>query len=140
MSPLPILPFLGFSLVFSRPEPQIRHAFTHKDFGMILTQLAVTSSPEARRDIRKYLVDKFIELREKHYPALRYEEASWPGDYSIDRLADRADGQFIFAVTVTKYIDNCDLEMPQDQLETIFRIYVDRDSNSPYSDLGFAVP
>ncbi|EEB93812.1 hypothetical protein MPER_07488, partial [Moniliophthora perniciosa FA553] len=82
-------------------------------FGMVLTQLAFSSSPEARRDVRGYLVDKFIGLRKKYRQALRYEDASWPGDNSIDRLADRADGQFIF----------------------IFRIYVDRDSDSPYSDL-----
>ncbi|ESK87456.1 nacht and wd40 domain protein [Moniliophthora roreri MCA 2997] len=131
------IPIPWIFLVSSHPEPQICHAFAHKDFGMILTQLAVTFSPEAHQDIQRYLVDKFIELCEKHYQALCYEDTSWPGDNSIDQLANRADGQFILAVTVIKYIDNCDvfLKMPQDQLETILCIYVNCNSDSSYSDL-----
>ncbi|EEB90778.1 hypothetical protein MPER_10971 [Moniliophthora perniciosa FA553] len=44
------------------------------------------------------------------------------------------DKQFIFAATVIKYIDTDD-ELPQDRLGTILRIYVERESGSPYSDL-----
>ncbi|KAI3616867.1 nacht and wd40 domain-containing protein [Moniliophthora roreri] len=121
-------------LVFSRPEPQIRCAFA--PFGTILTELAMTSSPEARRDIRKYFVNQFAKLRREH-PALQDEDASWPGNNSINQLVDRADGQFVFAATVIKYIETCNvfLEMPQDRLDTIIRIYVDSDLDSPYSDL-----
>ncbi|ESK95633.1 nacht and wd40 domain-containing protein [Moniliophthora roreri MCA 2997] len=118
-------------LVFSRPEPQIRDSFG--DFGPILRSFDINSTDEARRDIQKYFIDQFTALRKKHHRALRHE-GTWPSNNVVDRLVDRADGQFIFAVTVIKYIDTRD-ERPQDRLDTILRIYVERDSESPYSDL-----
>ncbi|ESK93417.1 nacht and wd40 domain-containing protein [Moniliophthora roreri MCA 2997] len=120
-------------LIFSRPEPQIRCAFDHEDFDRVLMCLAITPSAEATRDIRKYMVDCFADLRKKHR-ALRYEGTSWPSEDAIDKLVDRADGQFIFASTVIKFVDTHD-ERPQDRLETILRIYVDHGVDSPYSDL-----
>uniref|UniRef100_A0A0W0FM54 Nephrocystin 3-like N-terminal domain-containing protein n=1 Tax=Moniliophthora roreri TaxID=221103 RepID=A0A0W0FM54_MONRR len=120
-------------LIFSRPEPQIRDAFDHEGFDRTLRLLAITPSDEARQDIRRYLVDQFT-LLQKKYRSLRHEDTSWPGNRVIDQLVDRADGQFIFPVTVIKYIDTRD-ERPQDRLDTILRIYIERDSDSPYSDL-----
>uniref|UniRef100_A0A0W0F426 Nephrocystin 3-like N-terminal domain-containing protein n=1 Tax=Moniliophthora roreri TaxID=221103 RepID=A0A0W0F426_MONRR len=127
------LPAPWVFIICSRPELHIRDVFDHQDFGEILRRLAVTPSAEAYQDVRRYLVDKFAILRNKHR-ALRCEGASWPGDDSIDQLVKRADGQFIFAVTVIKYIDTRD-EPPQDRLDAILRVYVGHGSESPYSDL-----
>ncbi|ESK90283.1 NWD2 protein [Moniliophthora roreri MCA 2997] len=121
-------------LIFSRPEVQIRYAFDHEDFGAVLVPLAIQPSDEASQDIREYLVDQFNELRRKYRSILHHEGLSWPSDEAIDQLVKRADGQFIFVITVIKYIDTHD-ENPQDRLNVILRIYVDPDSESPYSDL-----
>ncbi|EEB94096.1 hypothetical protein MPER_07153 [Moniliophthora perniciosa FA553] len=122
----------GIFLVFSRPEPQIRDAFDN--FGLLLKSFDVNSSDEAYQDILNYFSEQFASLRRKHRRALRYEDTSWPGKDVIDQLADRADKQFIFAATVIKYIDTHD-ERPQDRLDTILRIYINSESDSPYSDL-----
>ncbi|ESK90280.1 nacht and wd40 domain-containing protein [Moniliophthora roreri MCA 2997] len=126
------IPVPWIFLIFSRPEPQIRDAFD--DFGFILRSLDVNSSDEAYQDILNYFSEQFALLRKKHRRALRYEDTSWPGKDIIYQLANRADKQFIFAATVIKYIDTHD-ERPQDRLHTILRIYVDNESDSPYSDL-----
>uniref|UniRef100_A0A0W0G2U2 Uncharacterized protein n=1 Tax=Moniliophthora roreri TaxID=221103 RepID=A0A0W0G2U2_MONRR len=104
---------------------------------MFLKQLTVTYPPEASQDIQKYFVDQFAELQAKYHQELQDEDLLWPGDCSIDQLVARADGQFIFAVTVIKYIDTCHVtfNMPQTQLDIIFHIYINHDSDSPYSDL-----
>ncbi|ESK86530.1 nwd2 [Moniliophthora roreri MCA 2997] len=129
---VPRIPVPWVFLIFSRPEPQIRDAFD--DFRTILRSFDFNSSDEAHRDIQMYFTDQFAILRKKHRRALRHEGTSWPNKDAIDQLVDRADGQFIFAVTVVKYIDTRD-ERPQDRLDTILRIYVERESESPYSDL-----
>ncbi|EEB91176.1 hypothetical protein MPER_10505 [Moniliophthora perniciosa FA553] len=118
-------------LIFSRPEPQIRRAFS--DFGAILRSYDVNTLDDAYRDIHRYFVDRFAELRQKHR-ALRHEDKSWPNHDKIYQLAKRADKQNIFAATVIKYIDTDD-ELPQDRLATILCTYVERESDSPYSDL-----
>ncbi|ESK90285.1 nacht and wd40 domain-containing protein [Moniliophthora roreri MCA 2997] len=128
---IPEFPVPWIFLIFSRPEPHTRDAFG--DFGTILKCLDVNSSDEAHRDIHKYFVDQFTVLRRKHHRTLRYEGTSWPSADAICQPAKRADKQFIFASTVTKYIDTRG-ERPQDRLDTVLRIYVDRGADSPYSD------
>uniref|UniRef100_A0A0W0G3M4 Nephrocystin 3-like N-terminal domain-containing protein n=1 Tax=Moniliophthora roreri TaxID=221103 RepID=A0A0W0G3M4_MONRR len=119
-------------LVCSRPEPQIRDAFDN--FRMVLRRLDVNSSDDAFRDIKKYFVDQFAVLRAKHHRALPRGGSPWPRGDAIDQLAERAQGQFIFAATVIKFIDTRD-EPPQDRLDAVLRIYIERGSDSPYSDL-----
>ncbi|KAK7049455.1 hypothetical protein VNI00_006063 [Paramarasmius palmivorus] len=118
-------------LICSRPEPQIRDAFTN--FNDCLESLDVNSSEKANKDVEKFILDRFANLRKRH-PALRHESELWPSKATVDQLVARAQGQFIFAVTVTKYIDTRD-ERPQDRLDDVLRIYVKAGSTSPYSDL-----
>ncbi|ESK88097.1 NWD2 protein [Moniliophthora roreri MCA 2997] len=126
------IPVPWIFLVCSRPEPQIRDAFDN--FRMVLRRLDVNSSDDAFRDIKKYFVDQFAVLRAKHHRALPRGGSPWPRGDAIDQLAERAQGQFIFAATVIKFIDTRD-EPPQDRLDAVLRIYIERGSDSPYSDL-----
>ncbi|KAK7041824.1 hypothetical protein VNI00_009113 [Paramarasmius palmivorus] len=107
---------------------------SRRDFSRCLEVFDINTLDTINWDIRLYLVDQFVALREKHWRVLGHEDSSWPGDRVIDQLVDRADGQFIFAVTVVKYLDTDD-ELPQDRLDTIMRIYTDAGSESPYSAL-----
>ncbi|KAK7042944.1 hypothetical protein VNI00_008681 [Paramarasmius palmivorus] len=125
--------FSWIILLCSRPEHQIRYGFGHKGFERHLETFDVNSLDNVNRDIRRYLVDKFTALRTKYRHALGQGESSWPGEDVIGKLVARADGQFIFAATVVKYLD-VDDEPPQDRLDTIMRIYVEQ-GESPYSPL-----
>ncbi|KAK7049445.1 hypothetical protein VNI00_006051 [Paramarasmius palmivorus] len=118
-------------LICSRPEPQIRAVFD--GFSAVLEALDVNSSDEANRDVERFFLDRFADLRKKHR-ALHHEDKTWPSTPVIDSLVERAQGQFIFATTVIKYIDTRD-QLPQDRLEDVLRIYVEAGSKSPYSDL-----
>ncbi|EEB94938.1 hypothetical protein MPER_06172, partial [Moniliophthora perniciosa FA553] len=119
-------------LVCSRPEPQIRDAFDN--FHRVLRHLDVNSSDDAFRDIKQYFIDQFAILRAKHHRSLPRGGVPWPRADAIDELTGRAQGQFIFAATVIKFIDTRD-ESPQDRLDAVLRIYVEHGSDSPYSDL-----
>ncbi|ESK86709.1 actin [Moniliophthora roreri MCA 2997] len=88
---------------------------------------------ESAQDITRYLRDRFNVLRQRHH-ALRDAETSWPDENIIRQLAGRACGQFIFAVTVMKYLDNDD-ELPSERLEAILKPPREAITNAPYPDL-----
>ncbi|KAK7014734.1 hypothetical protein VNI00_019304, partial [Paramarasmius palmivorus] len=125
--------FSWIILLCSRPEPQIRYGFDHKGFEKHLETFDVNSLDDVNRDIHQYLVDNFATLRTKYRRVMGREGSSWPGEDVIGKLVARADGQFIFAATVIKYLD-VDDEPPQHRLDTILRIYVEQEE-SPYSAL-----
>ncbi|KAK7021904.1 hypothetical protein VNI00_017193 [Paramarasmius palmivorus] len=120
-------------LISSRPEPRIRLAFEHEAFASVLGHLVVGNSYESTQDIAMYLRDRFTQLQHTHH-ALRHLDFLWPGEDVVRRLVARACGQFIFAVTVMKYLDN-DEELPSDRLEAILRIQAGDLPESPYPDL-----
>ncbi|KAK7020680.1 hypothetical protein VNI00_017670 [Paramarasmius palmivorus] len=119
-------------LLCSRPEPQIRYGIESARFISCLKRINI--SGDSYWDIQRYFVDKFGELRRKYQHVLRGEGETWPGTTVIWDLTRRACGQFIFAVTVIKYIDNLD-ELPQDRLQTILNVEPDDVTESPYSAL-----
>ena len=51
-------------------------------------------------DIRRYLVDEFFRILTKR------NISSIPSDTDIDHLVSKASGQFIYASTVIKFIDD----------------------------------
>ncbi|KAK7033625.1 hypothetical protein VNI00_012624 [Paramarasmius palmivorus] len=125
--------FSWIILLCSRPEPQIRYGFNHQGFERHLETFDVNSLDDVNCDIHRYLVAKFAVLRMKYWYALEQDGPTWPGEDVLHQLVLRADGQFIFAATVIKYLD-VDDESPQDRLDTIMRIYVEQ-GESPYSAL-----
>ncbi|KAK7032233.1 hypothetical protein VNI00_013191 [Paramarasmius palmivorus] len=129
-------------LLCSRPEPQIRTAIDNANFMPYLERLPISDTTirfqnhfsESDLDIERYFLDKFSELRKKYRVALREEGQPWPSEDDIRDLVWRASGQFIFAVTVMKYIDTMD-ERPQDRLATILDIEPSDITESPYPAL-----
>ncbi|KAK7029464.1 hypothetical protein VNI00_014497 [Paramarasmius palmivorus] len=127
---------LGCPLIFlvaSRPEPRICRGFEHASFTSSLHRLPIGDSPESTRDITTYFHQQFARLQDTHH-ALRYTDTSWPEDEKIRELVKRACGQFIFAVTVMKYLESDDV-LPTERLEEILRIRADDLPESPYPDL-----
>ncbi|KAL0062389.1 hypothetical protein AAF712_010735 [Marasmius tenuissimus] len=94
-------PFPLQFMVFSRPESAIRDFFQ-----------AVPSSHEpvdmrdfragADRDIKNYLDKQFNDIIRTHLGILVKDV--WPGEKATSQLVHKADGHFIYVVTVMKYI------------------------------------
>ncbi|KAK7026694.1 hypothetical protein VNI00_015567 [Paramarasmius palmivorus] len=121
-------------LLCSWPEPPIHDALHHPNFKGHLVSYDMNTSDELNRDIIQYLKDGFSCLRRKYRRVLGIQGATRPGNHVINELVGRADKQMIFAVTVIKYIDTRE-ELPQDRLETVRQIFVEADTDSPYSVL-----
>ncbi|KAL0566213.1 hypothetical protein V5O48_015805, partial [Marasmius crinis-equi] len=106
-------------MIFSRPERTILSFFeTHHIAG--LKHLDITGlHEEAREDIQLYLRHEFARVRTLH-PHARLDE-SWPGEKVIGVLTTMSDGQFIYVVTVIKYITEggSSLQLPQVRLEIV---------------------
>jgi len=66
-------------------------------------------------DIAIFLQDKFREIREE------FEDlpTNWPGDNKIEHLVKRADGLFIYAATVCRFIKGDGQWLPQDLLDLV---------------------
>ncbi|KAF2180324.1 HET-domain-containing protein [Zopfia rhizophila CBS 207.26] len=102
-------------LVFltSRPETPVRLGFRAMP-GFIHHDLVLhhISRATVDHDIATFLRDRFREMREE------FEElpAIWPEDDKIEYLVERADGLFIYAATVCRFIKGDGQWLPQDLL------------------------
>lgn len=87
--------------VTSRPEIPIRHGFNamsglaHQD--CILHNIAQSV---IERDISIFIKDEFGNIRKK-----RHLPIEWPGEQRISLLVHYADGLFIYAATICRFID-----------------------------------
>jgi hypothetical protein len=66
-------------------------------------------------DIRRYLEDEFFRIFTKR------NISSIPSDTDIDHLVSKASGQFIYASTVIKFIDDDDYS-PSEQLDIVLNL------------------
>ncbi|KAL0062388.1 hypothetical protein AAF712_010734, partial [Marasmius tenuissimus] len=87
-------------IIFSRPEHTIRNFFqTTLSHEPVDTR---DFNAEADRDIRTYLEKEFATLSDLQPEILSM--GVWPGKKATDQLVRKADGHFIYVVTVMKYI------------------------------------
>jgi hypothetical protein len=92
-------------IIASRPEHHIRGAFDLGDLNRCSSRLSLDNSYDRDPDIKKFLVDKFSDIRKQH-PFREYLPKSWPTREVIDKLVAKASGQFIYASTVDKFISS----------------------------------
>jgi hypothetical protein len=78
--------------------------------------ISLDESFNSVQDIYVFFRREFDKLCVKHTHTI--PSKSWPPDYILQFLADRSGGQFIYASTVIKFIDNEDC-WPTDQLEIV---------------------
>ncbi|KAK7047912.1 hypothetical protein VNI00_006240 [Paramarasmius palmivorus] len=130
-------------LLCSRPETQISRYIENAGFASFLKRIEVSGTTvrftgkltESDLDIQKYFLEKFAELR-RQYPILRDQGEMWPSRDDVTNLVQRASGQFIFAVTVIKFVDTNDVDdRPQDRLKTILSTEPGIIQASPYPAL-----
>lgn len=93
-------------LVVSRPEPDIRHAFSGSELRGTTTLLSLYGDHLASRDVCAYLRAGFDEIcqSEGHSSVMALMPEPWPNDDVVQLLAGRSEGYFIYASTVLKYV------------------------------------
>jgi hypothetical protein len=106
-------------LIASRPEHNIRQAFNDQNsLGSLSFSIALDDTYQPDDDIWVFLQSTFDDIKRNH-PSRAHLPASWPSSKDIRRLVEKSSGQFIFASTVTKYV-NSHRHWPPDRLKIIF--------------------
>ncbi|KAJ7074629.1 hypothetical protein C8F01DRAFT_31304 [Mycena amicta] len=119
-------------LICSRPEPHIRETFDSLlASGRSYRHLVLDDTFDPDRDIRLYLTASFSRLRDR-VSTPRH----WPSQQNVDLLVQQASGQFIYAATVLKFVDD-EYSDPQERLQLILHAdpSSDEESASAFADL-----
>jgi hypothetical protein len=101
-------------LICSLPEHDIRMRFEQSDLQPATTHLDVDTDNTVIQDITTFLEKEFSRIHQEH----RIQETPWPPEGVIQSLAERASGQFTYASTIVKFIDDRDFQ-PQQRLKMV---------------------
>ncbi|KAI3612745.1 nwd2 [Moniliophthora roreri] len=99
-------PFPFDIVLCCRAEPLVADAFKHPALSAISTQMSIGKSFHSDRDIEIFFRSRFKEIRFRHYRTMQKVPENWPEEEAIQELVRRSCGQFVYATTVIKYIDN----------------------------------
>ena len=124
---------IPFSFILaSRPEQHIREAFDVKLLSSLTTRLVLDNKYHPDGDIRMFLQSNFQDIKDRH-PSRTQLPSSWPSDEEVERLVQKASGQFIYASTVTKFVDSS-RHWPPDRMDIIFG-NSPRGKTTPFSEM-----
>ncbi|CAA7267846.1 unnamed protein product [Cyclocybe aegerita] len=121
-------------VIASRPEPWIREEFESDIFKHNLQQVSLEQSDDADQDIRTFLTHEFVSIYEspRHAYSMSGIAKQWPSPEDINVLVHRASGQFIYAVTVLRFVDDPNY-YPPDRLRLVLDIPL---TTTPYNPLA----
>ncbi|KAJ8082816.1 hypothetical protein PM082_008672 [Marasmius tenuissimus] len=122
-------------LICSRPESWIQEAFDDDPLFQLSKRIVLEDSLAAREDTRKYYLHHFHEITTcRKYSHIQFP-SPWPSEKDVEILVERTCSQFIFAVTVIKFIMD-GFRHPIEQLRIILeKIRPRRPIASPYQQL-----
>ena len=121
-------------LIASRPERHLTHSFNNESLSKFHTTLALDNTYKPDDDIRLFLADNFRRVKDIH-PMRRYLDPSWPSDVVLDDLVKKSAGQFIYALTVVKYVSSI-RHHPADRLNFVLGIRPPRHTHEmPFGQL-----
>ncbi|KAF8966764.1 hypothetical protein BDZ97DRAFT_1728766 [Flammula alnicola] len=133
-STIQLLPRPFRILITSRPESHIQRTFGHEEiFRTINLKQLDLGVLNAEQDIRLFFSDKFEEIRKKHRLG-PYLPLTWPPKEAVERLVQKASGQFIYASTVMKYLES-PRHQPTSRLDIILGISPTPDQDTPFAQL-----
>ena len=101
-------------LICSRPEHDIQMRFERSDLQSATARLVVDMDNTVTQDITTFLEAEFSRVHREHC----IQETPWPPEGVIQSLAERASGQFIYASTIIKFIDDRHFQ-PQQRLDMV---------------------
>ncbi|KAH7910769.1 hypothetical protein BJ138DRAFT_69979 [Hygrophoropsis aurantiaca] len=121
-----------FRLLFaSRSESHIQKAFREPSI-LSMTLFLELVTFDAKEDIRLFMVRAFDGIYKNRHMLMDGVQHPWPPADELERLLQKASGLFIFAATVTKFVDSKH-EDPRDRLQIILN-----DAPSTSGDTTFA--
>jgi len=112
-----------YLLVASRPGPAICEVFEDK-LPTITHHLVLDDSYDPDRDIATFLRSSFADIYHRghtRFPSMSSLTLPWPSKDVISFLVKKSSGQFIFAATVIRFIDE-DRKLPTSQLKLVLDI------------------
>ncbi|KAK1215760.1 hypothetical protein PQX77_021598 [Marasmius sp. AFHP31] len=105
-------------LICSRPESWIRDAFHRAPLSQLTKHIVLDESFLPGRDIERYYLHAFKEIRERPENARVNFSDPWPSEADLEILVQKSSGQFVYATTAVKLIGlHC--SDPVSQLEYI---------------------
>ncbi|KAK1226446.1 hypothetical protein PQX77_010530 [Marasmius sp. AFHP31] len=97
-------PFPLRFLICSRPEAWIREVFAGDDLGRLSKVVVLDETFKPNKDIERYYLHHFEEIaRNPKYSQLRFPNP-WPTRRDLEILIERTCGQFVYALTIIKYV------------------------------------
>jgi len=113
--------------ITSRPETPVNLRFRAMP-GILHRDLVLdnVSQPIVDHDISVFFEDQFREIRD----TFEYLPADWPGDENIALLVSKAEGLFIYAATVCRFIKTNEWCRPQDLLALFIPSSADNQSRN----------
>jgi len=118
-------------IITSRPEAHINRVMAKINAPLHLKQINLAEDPDANRDIRTFLCNQFEEIRKIHPEAV---SSSWPTSFDIDKLVQKASGQFIYAKAVVDYLKT-EHHRPAERLEVVLLLSPAPSDDSPFAHL-----
>jgi hypothetical protein len=118
-------------LICSRPEAHIQETFESEAMAGITHSISLNDQFKPDDDIRRYLKDEFARIRaERTFFKL---SPGWPPGRAIDQLVSKSSGQFIYAFTVVKFVDDI-YDDPNERLDIVLMTRP-VNSASPFAEL-----
>lgn len=111
-------------MVASRPEPHITSFFSRPQVtAAFVKEEILVDSNDACEDVKRYLRDKFREIRMTSIALQGL--AQWPSPTDFSKIAEASGGLFAYASTVIRYIGDPTCGDPVSQLENVLKV-IDR--------------
>ncbi|KIM36450.1 hypothetical protein M413DRAFT_78184 [Hebeloma cylindrosporum] len=120
-------------LITSRPEQQIRIAFSKPELDCQTLAIALDENLNPDDDIQVYLEDEFWEIK-MHHPSGHKLPVRWPSEDDIRQIVRKSSGQFIYAATVMKFMD-CHRQPLAKRLKIILGAAAPSNNDSPFAEL-----
>ena len=120
-------------LITSRPEQQIRVAFSKQELESQTLTISLDETFNPDDDIRVFLEAKFDELKANH-PSGHQLPDQWPNEGDIHHIVRKSSGQFIYAATVMKFMDS-HRHPPIKRLKIILGVAAPSNKDSPFAEL-----
>ncbi|KAK1226411.1 hypothetical protein PQX77_010622 [Marasmius sp. AFHP31] len=122
-------------LVSSRPESWIKDAFRRTPLSRFTKHILLDESFLPSRDIERYYLHAFNEMRERPENARIEFSDPWPSEADLECLVRKSSGQFVYAVVAAKFIGLPSSD-PIEQLHHILSYTPDNHSgDSSFSEL-----
>ncbi|KAJ7097445.1 hypothetical protein C8R44DRAFT_370182 [Mycena epipterygia] len=120
-------------LICSRPEPHLREAFESHAFHSRLDSISLDECFNPNQDIRHYLRARFDEIRRRCLTSIQMP-VIWPSAQDLETLVQKSSGQFIYASTVLKFVDD-EYSHPVERLRLVLSISSNPKHASVFTDL-----